>query len=646
MISNVSYMNKAERKRFFREARGNREMTFNTRVLRVKAYARVSTEHESQQNALVGQMQWCISQIRGNWKFDATCDIYVDKGITGTSAEKRESFLQMIADAKSDTCDFDIVIVREVSRFARNVEETLKYIRELKREGIGVWFVNDNIWTFDDTTDNDFKIPFVASFAQGESRKISERSRAGQEISRKNGQPYGNGNILGYDRKPHIKNRDINPKTGAVYKTTFTYEINETQALTVRRIYELCIKGLGGKRIKAILMQEGHKTATGKSNWNESIINRILSNPTYMGYNAYGKSRVVDYLDHEVEREYDLEKLELVKGDWEPIVSEEDWYLARAERAKRRMNIKNTDESISKYGVIGANNMWIRKVQCQCGAGLRRNKWRLNKLSDEAVYGYSCYNQVNNGSKKYQEKIGVVADGACNVQNVQECKLELMAKKIFENIWKDRREAMELAMRMIMDCRVTDMTDYKQVIEKLNKQITNEEDKKMKVALKAVEGFYGQDDSFVEKMLAEIDKQIKVYKSELVRLEKIRKPEVDDKLFLKQLNDALSKEIDFTKPVISYDIVDSFVNKIICREKSEFVWVLNFNDLNNLKPIERINHLSEEYKKTLIVDDNFEIFLEFEISFEECESYMKTRGRRIVRRGWDTLKVKVALDRN
>lgn len=98
--------------------------------------------------------------------------------------------------------------------------------------------------------------------------------------------------------------------------------------------------------------------------------------------------------------------------------------------------------------------------------------------------------------------------------------------------------------------------------------------------------------------------------------------------------------------MISYDIVDRFLKKIICRENSEFVWVLNFNKLNNTEVIKRINHLSKDYKKTLVVDTNFDIFLEFEIPFEESSAYMKSRGRRIVKRGWDTIKVKVAIDKS
>lgn len=646
MKNNFEYMNRKERRRFFRDMGKNKDSALYTRKLRVKVYARVSTVHESQINALQNQIKWYQARIASNWEFDPKRDMYIDEGITGTSAKKRDGFLQMIEDAESEDCDFDIIITREVCRFARNVEETFRYTRELKESGVGVLFISDDIWSFDDSTDGLIKLSIMASLAQSESKKVSERSLAGQEVTRKNGQPYGNGNILGYRRRPHEKNKEINPKTGRPYTTTFTYEIDEEQAATVRRIYELCLEGLGSKCIRDILMQEGHKTATGTLKWHATTINRILNNPTYMGYNAYGKSKVVDYLSHEVEREYELEKLDWVKGDWEPIISKEDWDLARAERTKRKVNIVNKDDSISKYGAISPKNMWIRKLQCQCGAGMRRYKWRCNKLTDEEIFGYSCYNQINNGSRQLREKKGLDLENSCAVQSVQECKLDLMAKRIFEIIWVDRREAMELAIEMIVDSHVEDVKDNSQELARLQKMIEDEENKKLNVAMSAVDGMFGQDASFVQKILIEYDKRIEGYNSRLRELEGYEAPVFDSDMFIQHLKEAFSEEIDPSKSVISYDVVDKFVNKIICRENSEFVWVLNFNKLKNLTPIERINHLSEEYKKTLTVDTNFEIFLEFEIPFEESQAYMKSRGRRIVRRGWDTLKVKVALDKN
>lgn len=154
-----------------------------------------------------------------NW---TVLDKYIDEGITGTQAKKRPAFMQMIEDAKQG--DFDLIVTREVCRFARNTVDTLVMTRELKNYGVEVYFVEDNIWTMDG--DGELRLTIMATLAQEESRKISERVRAGQKISRDNGVLYGSGNIIGYDR------------------VNGTYVINEDQAETVRMIFDLYLEGL------------------------------------------------------------------------------------------------------------------------------------------------------------------------------------------------------------------------------------------------------------------------------------------------------------------------------------------------------------------------------------------------------------------
>ena len=158
-------------------------------------YGRVSTEHEAQLSALENQLQWYDDQSKyhPNWK---VLRKYIDEGITGTQAKKRPAFLKMLEDAKNG--QFDLIVTREVCRFARNTVDTLVTTRELKKIGVEVYFVEDNIWTMDG--DGELRLTIMATLAQEESRKTSERVRAGQKISRDNGVLYGNGNILGYDR--------------------------------------------------------------------------------------------------------------------------------------------------------------------------------------------------------------------------------------------------------------------------------------------------------------------------------------------------------------------------------------------------------------------------------------------------------------
>lgn len=198
---------------------------------RVVIYARVSTEHEAQINALENQLDWYkpILEMHKEWQ---VVNWYVDKGITGTSAEKRPQFMQMIFDAKCGK--FDMIITREVSRFARNTVDTLNYTRLLKTHKVDVYFINDNIKTSDG--DGEFRLTIMASLSQDESRKTSVRVKAGQQTSMDNGVFYGSGNILGYRRKETIDDNN---------KKHVDFLVEPEQAETVKMIFSMYLDGHG-----------------------------------------------------------------------------------------------------------------------------------------------------------------------------------------------------------------------------------------------------------------------------------------------------------------------------------------------------------------------------------------------------------------
>uniref|UniRef100_UPI0040297C55 recombinase family protein n=1 Tax=Gemmiger qucibialis TaxID=2997294 RepID=UPI0040297C55 len=119
--------------------------TYKNRPRTVVFYGRVSTEHEQQISALGNQMEWYanLAERNSNWTVVAQ---YIDEGITGTQMKKRPSFMQMMDHARQ--CQFDLIVTRELSRFARNTVDALKATRELKQYGVEVYFVNDGIWTW------------------------------------------------------------------------------------------------------------------------------------------------------------------------------------------------------------------------------------------------------------------------------------------------------------------------------------------------------------------------------------------------------------------------------------------------------------------------------------------------------------------
>lgn len=153
--------------------------------------------------------------------------------------------MAMMKDAENGC--FDLILTREVSRFARNTVDTLQETRKLKKIGVEVYFTEDNIWTMNDE-DGELRLTLMATLAQNESKKTSLRVKAGQMVSFQNGVPYGNGNILGYDR---------------VGKE---FVINPEQAETVRLIYDLYLNGYGARKIQYELEKRKRKTATGLTN--------------------------------------------------------------------------------------------------------------------------------------------------------------------------------------------------------------------------------------------------------------------------------------------------------------------------------------------------------------------------------------------
>ena len=295
--------------------------------MRVAVYARVSTEHEAQINALENQLEWYKIECsrHSDWEI---VEVYVDQGITGTQAQKRPEFLRMMEDAQKGK--FDLIITREVSRFARNTVDTLSYTRELKARGVDVFFINDGINTA--TNDGELRLTIMSSMAQDESRKISERVKAGQKISREKHVLYGSGNILGYRRE------------------NGTYVPDPDQAETVRLIFQMYSTGENGLvKIVNELYRLGRLDAGGHVSWDASKVNRVLHNATYKGCICYNKSHSDGYLTQKRVKNLDESSYIYVKGDFEPLVSEEMWDRCQQILASKSTRVIDENGKKHKY---------------------------------------------------------------------------------------------------------------------------------------------------------------------------------------------------------------------------------------------------------------------------------------------------------
>ena len=417
-------------------------------------YGRVSTEHEAQLSALENQMQWYDDQLKyhPNWQL---CGRYIDQGITGTQAKKRPAFLKMMDDARAGK--FDLIVTREVCRFARNTVDTLVATRELKNINVEVFFVEDNIWTLDG--DGELRLTIMATLAQDESRKISERVKAGQQVSRMNKTLYGNGNILGYKRVGN------------------TYVIDPEQAETVRMIYRWYLQGYGMRAIMGKLIENKRRCANGLIKWDTVKVSRVLHNATYMGYIGYNKSYRNNFLDQKIIRNKE-EEFVLVKGDFEPIIPEDVWYACRDLRMDRSTTVPALVKSKQKrIGVTPTTDVWANKLRCACGSKFKRYKWRQDK-DGQKHYGYSCYSRINNGSAEKRRQLDLDTDGFCDMPTVNETKLDVMAAVLFDNIITDKAPVIEEAVTILNQTlkemkteNKRDLSGYQQRIEKAEKKL-------------------------------------------------------------------------------------------------------------------------------------------------------------------------------
>ena len=417
-------------------------------------YGRVSTEHEAQLSALENQMQWYDDQLKyhPNWQL---CGRYIDQGITGTQAKKRPAFLKMMDDARAGK--FDLIVTREVCRFARNTVDTLVATRELKNINVEVFFVEDNIWTLDG--DGELRLTIMATLAQDESRKISERVKAGQQVSRMNKTLYGNGNILGYKRVGN------------------TYVIDPEQAETVRMIYRWYLQGYGMRAIMGKLIENKRRCANGLIKWDTTKVSRVLHNATYMGYIGYNKSYRNNFLDQKIIRNKE-EEFVYVKGDFEPIIPEDVWYACRDLRMDRSTTVPALVKSKQKrIGVTPTTDVWANKLRCACGSRFKRYKWRQDK-DGQKHYGYSCYSRINNGSAEKRKQLDLDTEGFCDMPTVNETKLDVMAAVLFDNIIADKAPVIEEAVNILNQTlkemkteNKRDLSDYQQRIEKAEKKL-------------------------------------------------------------------------------------------------------------------------------------------------------------------------------
>lgn len=307
--------------------------------LRVTYYCRVSTDSDVQLNSLDNQLDYYENYIKGKsaWTF---VEGYVEEGVTGTRADKRPSFMRMIKDAKSNK--FDLIITKDVSRFARDLEDSIHYIRELKSSGVGVFFENQTLNTFDPNAE--LVLNMLFNIAQEESRKISASVKFGYRKAIDKGHVLGSSNITGYK------------------KDNCSLVIVPEEAKLVRRIFELYATGeYGFHKLAKKLSEEGYLNKRGRI-YDKDTLKRMIQNPKYKGFYRARTYEILDYRTKK-RKKNSIENQIIYKckdGSVPAIVSEELW-----DKANEVLYARNKSYANSNYWSGGVKYPFSSKIYCK-----------------------------------------------------------------------------------------------------------------------------------------------------------------------------------------------------------------------------------------------------------------------------------------
>ena len=485
--------------------------------LRVCFYARVSTDKDEQLHSLQSQISFFndyISKVP-NWEFICS---YIDEGISGTQVKKREEFLRMIEDAKRHK--FDLILTKEISRFSRSTLDSIMYTQELLSNGVGVYFLNDNINTI--LPDSELRLTMMSSIAQDEVRRLSERVSFGMKRSIDNGVVLGCSNIYGYVKD---KGRLV---------------IDEAQAEMIKIIFDRYANTTDGlSKVSRYLFSLGYKSRTGKR-IDTTILTRIIENPKYKGYYCGHKSKVLDYRTKQKKR--------LNESDWiiykdnenvPPIVSEELWERANIKLKERKDSF--TNRAVNKT-VFQNRYTYSGKIYCGChnltyhrsSAGKRKNNpaWECQVYRKESLKG-------------------------CSNPRVFELELDEVFKDMFNKLFKRRNNIFD---EILSECKnYLETNNNESDIKSLESKIIVLNNKKDKLLELVIEEYLSKED--YKKQIDLINEDLSIYQNKINELSSNKKDKNYIENKINEIKNALEKSLEDDK--CYSDVFNELIDRII-----------------------------------------------------------------------------------
>lgn len=324
--------------------------------MKIAAYCRVSTEKEAQIDSLEKQIEFFNEFTKKNGY--ELYKLYADEGISGKQIKHRKQFQQMMIDAKAKK--FDKVVVKDVSRFARNTVDLLQSVRELKSYGVQVDFLNNGEVM---EGGSEFILTILGAMAQQESANMSKRVKFGKDITAKKGRVPNL--VFGYDKIPDER---------------YTLKINEEEAKIVKEIFESYVyKGIGTTKIAWNLNDRGIRTKKTKSKWVQTSIVRMLKNPIYTGRVTNKKSEVTDFITG-TRKELPEEEWIVVERPEMRIISDELFNRAQ-ELLEQRSNEFKLNNKREKTEYVFSTLIYCK----HCGYSFRRIKRKYTADGPEYI---------------------------------------------------------------------------------------------------------------------------------------------------------------------------------------------------------------------------------------------------------------------
>ena len=389
--------------------------------LRVAAYARVSSSSEDQLNSFAAQNQYYTELIDGkdNWYM---VDIYADEGITGTSALIRADFQRMMADCRRGK--IDRILVKSLSRFARNTTECLESIRELKGLGVSVYFEKENIDTA--KMNGEMLTAIYASFAQSESESISDNMRWSYQKRMQSGEFITSNPAYGYDL--------VDGKL----------KVNSEQAKIIRYIFSEYLSGKSSSDIAERLMELDIPAANGRRKWHATGIRYILRNEKYIGDALVQKYYSTDTFPRTCKRNKGEREQYYIQNTQEAIIDLEDYQKVQRLLLQKNEHKRNTTPQ--KYAFTG-------KIICgECGS-------RFQKKTNSGIVYWVCRKHLENRKN-------------CTVKQIPETEIEQAFIRLYCNLKWQGKSILQQMIQNLQTIRNRRMLWSEDVIE-LNKQISD-----------------------------------------------------------------------------------------------------------------------------------------------------------------------------